>query len=167
MYDLKAIAYVESEVVFGSELAEVRDAYIQTEANVGVSQSRSLKSAFYSDILVVSETVAAPPPIIFTVRPDAAKRTEEFRVFGHGFGSSQAQFSGIIQGRDPTNTWQNLTVISWDRIAANGDAYTSNRVVDLDAAEPDIDTEHEVITAVVPIWAVPISMAIRVVTDGP
>lgn len=157
--------YVECDVVFGAELAVNKNAVTTSDSNVGVSETRSTYAAAYSDQYVVSGV--APTPVIFDSRPTAGKRGDTVTVYGHGFGATEGEFSGQIQARKPNGVWEAQTAVTWARTAAAGDAYTSTRDFDLAADPPVIDTEHETITFLIPQWAVPLNMAIRVVTDGP
>lgn len=162
---LKGVHYIECDVVFGAELAVSQNAITTSEGNVGVSEERSTKAAAYSDQYIVSGV--APTPVIFDIRPVAGKRGDTITVYGHGFGATEGEYSGQVQARRPNGTWEPQTVVSWSRTAAAGDAYTSTRQVDLAADPPIIDTEHEKVELLIPEWAVPINMAVRIVTDGP
>jgi len=162
---LDATHYVDVEMIFGSELAANPSAITTSESNVGVSAVRSTKATAYSDQYVIS--TSAPTPVIFDTRPIAGRRGDAITVYGHGLGSTEAEFSGQIQARKPDGTWEAQPVVAWARTAASANAYTASRVFDIESDPPNIDSEHETVQIVIPEWAVPINMSIRIVTDGP
>lgn len=106
-----------------------------------------------------------PSPYIYALRPTAGRVGDGVTLLGAGFGSSQAEYSGVVEGyNDASDEWTTLPVVSWVRVAASVDAATADRKIE--PYTPDVDPEHDEIQVTVPSWAVPPAVPIRVRTDG-
>lgn len=134
------------------------EAYEYVLGNVGVDapMSGSVPETIVGEVLT-----GGAPPLIFGLIPDASRSGEGCSIVGSGFGASQVERSGVAEAFDGVD-WQPLAVNGWSRTNASADAETTDRVIDPTFA--DIDPEHEVIDVVVPAWAEPPTMQIRVRT---
>jgi hypothetical protein len=108
---------------------------------------------------------SAPHPTILGNKPGKVRTADTITVMATGVGSTQGTYTGRIQGQDSTGSWLDLTPSRWQSVAADPDAETINRIITDDMET--VDVEHVEIDVVVPNWATPPQLPIRVITDTP
>lgn len=117
------------------------------------------------EYVAMNITNTTPSPYLFGVRPTRARTGDTVTAITTGTGATQGTYSGYIQAQSDDGIWNTLTPQRWQQTAAAGDAYSSTRLVTDDMVT--VDVEHVQIDIVIPPWADPPHMPIRVVTDGP
>jgi hypothetical protein len=95
------------------------------------------------------------------LRPTSGRALDAVEVVGFGFGDSAAMYTGTVEALQ-SGVWVTVSVVSWARLAATGNAYTGARQITPEV----IDPEHEVITITVPSWALPPDVQLRVRTNA-
>lgn len=127
--------------------------------NVGVHlQPNGITEEFghYGDV-----NTTQPEPRIWTVFPESGRPGDGVTLWGLGFGSSQAAYTGVVE-MYIASAWTPVSIVSWSRVAANSDAYGVNRAIE--PFIPNIDVEHEEIEITIPAQAVPLGHNIHVRT---
>lgn len=111
------------------------------------------------------DSATTPHPTVLGARPGRVSTGDLATVVATGVGSTQATYTGRIQGQDDTGMWSDLAHTRWEQSAATPDAYTVDRLITDDMEI--VDVEHVEIDIVVPPWATPPNFPVRVITDIP
>ena len=68
-------------------------------------------------------------PTVLGSKPTKADVADSVTVMATGVGSTQAAYTGRIQGQDDLGVWSDLTPTRWEQVAASPDAYTADRMI--------------------------------------
>lgn len=156
-----AVEYVY--VNCGLFLQQTQEGHGYVYENIGVELPPLEDGIEYVYLFVTTDT---PDPVLWFLRPNFGRDGDGFRLYCFGVGEFQATFSGVVElDWGGVTGWQTITVVSWQTIPANGDAYGPDRTFDEPTAH--IDMEHTIIEAVIPAGTLPPGYRIRIRTDGP
>ena len=126
--------------------------------NVGVVQTLDDTWTVYHYLNVTEDP---PYPTLWFLKPTFGRAGDTIGIYGIGFGSTQSEFSGVVQVNYGLPIgWQNVPILSWTTVGANGDAYGPDR--HLDQILGEIDQEHTLVEIQVPADAVPPGYPVRV-----
>lgn len=137
-------------------------ATVEAYANVGFPSATS-------DIAVaeIMGNVGAQPPTssIYGTIPKKVRTGDNATIVAVGVGQTRANFNPVVQGQLTDGSWANIPIESYSNIPASADAFTADRQISEDLST--VDCEHQRVGIVVPAWAAPPELPLRIVqSDG-
>lgn len=152
-------AYVYQNV--GVQLLSSQDGVGYIYENIGVNLVLSDDGVAY--VYEGDVNTDTPSPVIWFIKPNSGRSGDGFTIYGHGLGSPQSQYNGLLQFLE-SGVWTNVGVNAWHLVAAGPNAYTADRL--LDPTIPYIDMEHVEVDVTIPGGLVPPGYFLRIETDG-
>lgn len=150
--------YANVGVVFSLDGSNSEPIY----ANIGLEQPDAANT---SADLQANVSLSAPTSTIYGTIPDNARIGDSILIVAVGVGSSSSVFNPRISGQLNDGTWAYIPITSYTTYPATADAFTASRQISEDLSI--VDCEHQRLGMIVPSWADPPNLPLRIVQfDG-